>query len=542
MHATRIISPISEADLVVADRGPIGGGSGLFVATSQPRRPDTITLIDGKTFLATTVAGDVTPACAADVGLFHQDTRFLSFLELRVNGRRAVVLSANNQRNYLAQIELTVSDHELVENFGLPENTVHVRREQLLAGYFYDRITVENFNLRTVDLKVELEYDADFFDVFQVRGSAREKMGTYFEPIATGSSLNFIYRGLDAVLRHTMISFDPSPSRIDGRVARWDIRLGSLERFVILSRTHLGTESITTTIAVDDDLARSLSTRHRHFEEWRSCASRFDTSHETFNTAIEQAAADFHALQVPYYREGSAAQLRSIAAGIPWFATVFGRDSLIASYQSLCLDASLAKDTLRYLAAHQGTKMDDWRDEEPGKILHELREGEMSRCGEAPHSPYYGTVDATALFLIALTETIRWTADEELLRELWPAAERALEWIDRFADLDHDGFIEYQHRSSRGLRNQGWKDSSDFNLHRDGSTAETPIALSEVQGYVYDAKKRMARLYRFAVRRRGLHGSSRTRRRSPRGSSRLFGSRASSSMRWRSTAKKSRSR
>ena len=205
---------------------------------------------------------------------------------------------------------------------------------------------------------------------------------------------------------------------------------------------------------------------------------------------MNTAASDFHALQIPDEHG------RVIAAGIPWFATMFGRDSIIAAYQSLSLNPSLAKETLRTLAKLQGTEYNDWKDEEPGKILHEFRQGEMTRSGEMPFGPYFGTIDATPLFLILLSETYNWTSDEGLVRELLPAAYKALDWIDKYGDLDGDGLVEYLRRSKRGLANQGWKDSWDANVFRDGNTAQPPIALVEVQGYVYDAKYRMASLLR----------------------------------------------
>jgi glycogen debranching enzyme len=205
---------------------------------------------------------------------------------------------------------------------------------------------------------------------------------------------------------------------------------------------------------------------------------------------LRTSVADFHALQIPNGRE------HIIAAGIPWFATIFGRDSLIASYQSLILNPRLATDTLRVLARYQGREDNDWRDEQPGKILHESRGGEMTNTMESPFGAYYGSADATPLFLVLCSEYFNWTGDNALLHELKPAIYKALDWIDRYGDLDGDGFIEYLRRSPRGLINQGWKDSWDANMHADGTVAEPPIALIEVQGYVYDAKYRLSRLLR----------------------------------------------
>ena len=243
------------------------------------------------------------------------------------------------------------------------------------------------------------------------------------------------------------------------------------------------------TTATHRDFNSVVAKNRESLTDWREQTTTVESSNSVFTATMNTAASDFHALQIPD------AHGRVIAAGIPWFATMFGRDSIIAAYQSLSLNSVLAKETLRTLAKLQGTEHNDWKDEEPGKILHEYRQGEMTRSGEMPFGPYYGSIDATALFLIAF-RTYNWTADEELVRELLPAAYKALDWIDHYGDLDGDGLVEYLRRSKRGLVNQGWKDSWDANVFSDGRTAHPPIALVEVQGYIYDAKYRMASLLR----------------------------------------------
>ncbi len=214
------------------------------------------------------------------------------------------------------------------------------------------------------------------------------------------------------------------------------------------------------------EMDHHLRQRRANFARWEASSTNFQTDNDVFDNLLKTAIGDFHALQIP---DGDQ---HIIAAGIPWFATIFGRDSIIAAYQSLSLNPQLAVDTLRVLARYQGKEYNDWRDEEPGKILHEYRHGEMTRDGEMPFGPYYGSVDATPLFLILLSETFNWTADEQLVEELLPNAYAALEWIDKYGDLDDDGFVEYLRRSPKGLVNQGWKDSWDANMHRDGSIAE----------------------------------------------------------------------
>ncbi len=456
----------------------------------EPRKVNNLTLIDGKTFLSTTVAGDIMPTGAPDVGFFHDDTRFLSHMELRLGGHRAVVLSSSTEKTFASQIELTTGNITLRDSFDLPENTIHLRREQVLASdVFFDRLTFENFNLKTVEIVVEMSYNADFVDVFQVRGIARQTHGQYYKPIVEKESLRFYYRGLDRIMRQTIVHMSPAPLEIADNTARWELKLPPLKQFnIALSVTPLveGRKSR----AGNYDITTNLHYRRQAFAEWESHAAHFTSSNDVFNATLQTATADFHALRIPNGDE------HIIAAGIPWFATVFGRDSIIAAYQSLSLNPCLAKDTLRVLARHQGTEVNDWRDEQPGKILHENRDGEMTRNGEMPFGPYYGSVDSTPLFLILLSETYNWTADEAMARELLPAAYRALNWIDQYGDFDHDGFVEYIRRSPRGLVNQAWKDSWDANMHRDGTVAKPPIAPVEVQGYVYDAKYRMASLLR----------------------------------------------
>jgi glycogen debranching enzyme len=457
---------------------------------AEPRRVNNLTLIDGKTFLSTTLSGDVMPPGAPDVGFFHDDTRFLSRLELRVGGCRTVVLSSSTEQTFVSQIELTTGQTTLREAYEIPENTVHIRREQLLASdTFYDHLTFENFNFHDVELVIELAYEADFMDVFQVRGVAREHSGHYYKPVVHRESLIFHYCGLDRVARDAVVCFSPEPEVVEGTTARWRLNLPPFKRFQLQCTVVPHVEGKQCR-AGRPDFGQQARLRREAFAAWESRSTHFYSSNRIFDQMVGTSKGDFHALQIPEGNE------HVIAAGIPWFATMFGRDSILASYQSLLLSAQLATETLRVLARYQGKESDDWRDEEPGKILHEFREGEMTRANEVPFSPYYGSVDSTPLWLILLSETYNWTADEQLVRDMLPHAYHALDWMERYGDLDGDGFVEYRRRSPRGLSNQGWKDSWDAILHRDGEAAKPPVALCEVQGYVYEAKYRMASLLR----------------------------------------------
>jgi glycogen debranching enzyme len=460
---------------------------------NEPRKGTNLTLIDGKTFVSTVESGDITPPGAPDVGFFHDDTRFLSHLEVKLGGFHTVVLSANNERSFASTIELTTGSATLRDTIDLPENTVHVRREQLLSGnHFFDYLTLENFNLRPVEFTIEIIYAADFMDVFQVRGSARHRTGHYFQPVIEADRIRFVYRGLDHVTRMTLVQLSPPPHvTVDGPTVtcKYQLRLESMAR-VRIETSMLALLEREQLPRVASDFREILQHRRSAFGKWQEESTQFRTSNEEFTALLHTAIGDFHALQIPNGKEHIA------AAGIPWFATIFGRDSIISSYQSLLLNPRLAADTLRVLARYQGREENDWRDEQPGKILHESRGGEMTNTQEIPFGAYYGSVDSTPLFLVLCSELFNWIADKELLHELLPAIYKAISWLDKYGDLDGDGLVEYFRRSPRGLINQGWKDSWDANMHADGAVAEPPVALVEIQGYVYDAKYRMSRLLR----------------------------------------------
>jgi len=462
----------------------------LVSHTPVPREVENLTLIDGKTFLSTRLAGDIVPAGATDVGFFHDDTRFLSCLELRVGGRPTMVLSSNTEKTFASQIELTTEPIRIRDSFEIPENTIHIRRQQLLkAETMFDRFSLVSFNREDVEVRVELRVDADFVDVFQVRGTTREINGKYYRPVCTAEGLSLYYLGRDNILRQTRIRFSPLPAHVEDKSAAWDVKLPSL--------THSEIEVSITPIVGEEQNGRPkygfstcLGERRSRFSEWEHSSTCFSSSNGIFDAALATAMADYHALQIR--DQGK----KVLGAGIPWFATLFGRDSIIAAYQALALNPNLAIHTLQVLSYYQGKQRNGWQDEEPGKILHEFRHGEMTRCGELPFGPYYGSADSTPLFLVLLCETYRWTADRKVVKHLLPAAYAALDWIDSYGDLDGDGLVEWERRSSKGLMNQAWKDSWDAYMRPDRSIPPYPLASVEVQGYVYDAKFRMARLLR----------------------------------------------
>ena len=448
-----------------------------------------LAIIRGSTFFAATRSGDLMPPGAPQVGLFCDDTRFLSRLELRVNSQKPIVLSSTTLGSDTAKVELTVrGGSTAANNLDLPINSVYIHREQVLErDWLHDILDIHNYHDVEVALNVELFFAADFMDIFQVRGLLRGKSGHYFLPQVRESSIRFLYEGLDERRRTTELHFTPQPQLLGSQRVQWDLRLPpragnrivttmtmnvSARQHMEFHQTGAGRQS-----TVEEAHLASIA-QHRN---WADNCTRLRSDNRIFDVMLETAAEDFYALRMP---EGPGIV---VAAGVPWFAALFGRDSLLSSYQTLLLDPELARGTLRVLASYQGQVSNDERDEDPGKILHERRSGEMTATHEVAFGRSYGSVDATPLFLILAHEYFQWTGDYELLRELMEPLRSATKWILDYGDLDGDGLIEYCRRNPKGLFNQGWKDSGDANRHSDGRIAQPPVALVEVQGYAVRA-------------------------------------------------------
>lgn len=465
---------------------------------------ESLALIRGRTFFVSDLSGNLMPPGAPHVGLFREDTRYLSQIELLVNGHPPIVLSATTEGAYANRVELTVKGSVPGDGLDIPVNTVFVHREQILESEgLHDILQIQNFHSEKAHLVVEITYGCDFMDIFQVRGIIRGKSGHYFEPVITSSQMTFVYEGLDDRIRTAALSFDPTPARISGHTARWELDLEPRGHAQIASTIvtqalpkHLLPSSFTTPLPAPPWLSEGEGVEkheeklHCALASWERECTRFHSNNDIFNALLSTSMRDFYALQIP---EGPN---KAIAAGVPWFAALFGRDSLISSLQTLVLNPSLACGTLRSLAARQGQEVCAANDEQPGKILHELRFGEMTATGEVAFGKNYGSVDATPLFIILLSEYFKWTGDRELLEEMRPALAAALRWLIEYGDIDGDGLIEYQRMSDKGLLNQGWKDSGDAMAHADGTLAQAPIALVEEQGYAADAFRRAAALMR----------------------------------------------
>jgi glycogen debranching enzyme len=451
----------------------------------------TLAVKEGETFLYSDLEGNLDHSGDFGLGLYSRDTRFLSMFRMAVSGRDPVLLSSSSERGYMSHVDLTNPDLYDGDAISVPQQTLNIRRIRAINGKLFERVRVKNYNAFAVSVDLEFLFGADFADIFEVRGMTRDRPTPPDAPRATETGIEFSDTGRDGVRRVARIGFGSAPDsvRIEGDLATaaFRLHLGPYQTKLV----GLTVEPIIDEAApADVDFDVAVHELRRSYEEWERESTQIFTDNEVFNQLLDRSLRDLRALFTR--TEGGSI----LAAGIPWYVTVFGRDALIASHQLLMVNRRPAREALELLAAHQGTTVDDWRDEQPGKILHEVRQGELARAGIVPHAAYYGSVDSTPWFLILYAQHLRWTGDVDFARKLLPAAEAALRWIDEYGDLDGDGFVEYQTRSARGIRNQGWKDSHDAIVHADGRLAEPPIALAEVQGYVYMAKTRMADVYR----------------------------------------------
>ena len=466
-------------------------GYSSIVCDAQTPAEHPLVLKHDRYFLITDCHGDISPPGHCSLGLFEEDTRILSHYALRFRGGRPSLLAVQSPTSYLGQIDLTVTDAEFEGMRWDPKNCIHIRRELLVADRLIERLTITNYLPKPIDYWVELAIACDFADIFEIRGWKREKRGSFFKAQKDRKRLVLSYQGLDGATVYSNVHFRQAPSEIAPNGARWTFKLPPRSPYKLEWEVLGGKDVSTGSILSGFGLDERKKTLDESAMRWEAQCTRWMTTPTELRNHLERSIDDLHAL----YVEGSAG--RMITAGIPWYSTPFGRDSILTSIETLSLNPAIAVDTLRCLARHQGEIENPFTEEQPGKIMHEIRRGEMARNREIPHVPYYGTIDATPLWLVLLHETWRWTGDDELVRELLPNAEMAVEWIMKYGDVDGDGFVEYVGSpTSKGLANQGWKDSGDGVPFPDGMMPEPPIALVEVQGYVYDALLRMASLFR----------------------------------------------
>jgi glycogen debranching enzyme len=476
----REIEQVSESPFYIPMTGP----------AARPRRA----LKHDDTFVVLDSHGDIGASAGGPDGLFNADTRFLARLELVLDEVQPLLLGSNlRDDNSSLTVDLTNPDVYSQGRIVLQKDMLHIVRTFFLwRGTAYQRIGVQNHGDRAASFDLTLLFDNDFADLFEVRGERRPRRGVGTSRLTGPSDVALEYNGLDGKTRSTALHFDPRPTRLTVNSATYHCDLGPQQA-----------TSLFVAVSCNKPIPyqpapffRGLLAHRREMRRSTAGATSIETSNNIFNEVLCQAMADLNMLMT------ETPQGRYPYAGIPWYSTTFGRDGLITALQMLWIDPRVARGVLRRLAFYQAKTADPLADAEPGKILHEMRGGEMAALREVPFAQYYGSVDSTPLFVLLAGLYVERTDDDETLRELWPAIEAALRWIDGAGDPDQDGFVEYQRASEQGLANQGWKDSYDAIFHADGRLAEGYIALAEVQGYVFAAKQLAAR----CAQRLGLAG------------------------------------
>ncbi|HVJ42916.1 MAG TPA: amylo-alpha-1,6-glucosidase [Dongiaceae bacterium] len=462
----------------------------IIPATTSLQETRPRTLKHGNTFAIFDHSGDALAVLGSPEGIYHCDTRYLSHFHLTIGGERPILLSSTlGDDNAVLTCDLTNPDlFDQPRRSTLQHDLIHLRRSRFLwNATCFERLAVRNFDLRSRRIRLEITFAADFADLFEVRGTRRERRGVHHAAELSSDSVTLSYTGLDKRRRETCLRFDPAPTHLVGEQAVFDLELAPHEsRFLFIQVTC----NAVSTPAGRRSFFGALRDARRALRASSSRSAMVATSNEIFNEAVRRSKSDLYTL-ITDTPEGPYPY-----AGIPWFSAVFGRDAIITALQTLWLDPTIARGVLGHLAANQATDSDPLSDAEPGKILHEVRLGEMAELREVPFRRYYGSIDATPLFVMLAGAYLDRTGDIDTIRRLWPNIGAALLWIDNHGDRDGDGFVEYGRRTAEGLANQGWKDSHDSIFHADGTLARGPIALAEVQAYVYGAWRAAADIAR----------------------------------------------
>jgi glycogen debranching enzyme len=468
---SRTVEPVREAPFYIPMTGP----------AARPRR----SLKHDDTFIVLDSHGDIGASAGGPDGLFNADTRYLARLELVLDEVQPLLLGSNlRDDNSALTVDLTNPDVYRDGRIALQKDMLHIVRTIFLwRGTAYQRIGLQNHGDRTASFDLTLLFDNDFADLFEVRGERRPRRGVGSGRLLGPADVLFEYKGLDGQSRGTALHFDPRPTRLSVNAATYHFDLAPQQ----VSSLFVAVSCNKPASFRPARFFRGLLAHRREMRRSTAGATSIETSNNIFNEVLCQSMADLNILMT------DTPQGRYPYAGIPWYSTTFGRDGIITALQMLWIDPRVARGVLRRLAFFQARSVDPLADAEPGKILHEMRGGEMAALREVPFAQYYGSVDATPLFVLLAGLYVERTGDEETLAELWPSIEAALRWIDGAGDPDQDGFVEYRRASENGLANQGWKDSYDAIFHADGRLAEGYIALAEVQGYVFAGKQLAAR-------------------------------------------------
>ena len=476
----------------MADQELIDLQNQFYISTNSPYADRTIKVLNySDTFGVFDRWGDIKQIGEPVKGIYHLGTRFISESEFRINGERPLLLSSEvKEENDVLSVDLTNEALPgLTDNKTISKGSLHVLRNKFLRqGACYEKIIFKNYGITPFELDTSLTFRADFLDIFEIRGMIRKKRGEIFEiKHFDDNRLHFCYRGLDNIERITTIRYSEKPTAWnEANTAIYHVALNpgqeaSLEFSMLFT--------INETPAKFYNYQESRKKQELELRNLRKQFAHIYTSNEQLNHWIKRSQSDLISLLAETDKERYYPY-----AGVPWYNTPFGRDGIITAYQTLWVNPTIAKEVLLFLASNQATDVNSAIDSEPGKILHEMRGGEMVETQEVPFKKYYGSIDSTPLFLMLAGAYYRRTADVELIRHIWKNILAALDWINKYGDIDGDGFLEYQLRSENGLINQGWKDSFDSISDELGELAILPVALCEVQGYVYDAKVQCAML------------------------------------------------
>ena len=468
--SSEITETVSEVPFYIPMTGP----------AARPRR----VLKHDDTFMVLDSHGDIGASAGGPDGLFDHDTRYLARLELVLDSVQPLLLGSNlRDDNSALTVDLTNPDIYRDGRLVLPKDMLHIVRTVFLwRGTAFQRIGLQNHGASKASFDLTLLFDSDFADLFEVRGEKRPRRGLASSRLGSPADVLLEYNGLDEHLRAIALHFDPRPSRLAVNAASYHLELAPGEGKSLFVAASCGPPLS----SARPRFFQALLTHRREMRQTGGGATSIETSNNIFNEVLCQSMADLNMLMT------ETPQGKYPYAGIPWYSTTFGRDGIITALQMLWIDPRVARGVLRRLAHFQAKAVDALADAAPGKILHELRGGEMAALREVPFACYYGSVDATPLFVVLAGLYLQRTGDDATLAELWPAIEAALAWIDGPGDPDRDGFVEYQRASELGLANQGWKDSYDAIFHADGRLADGYIALAEVQGYVFMAKQMAA--------------------------------------------------
>jgi glycogen debranching enzyme len=458
-----------------------------YIVATASTSDEVRVLKQGDSFGVFDRSGDIQPTGLGEQGIYHEGTRFLSLLAFRLGNLRPFLLSSTIKKdNLLFTVNLTNPDVYVDGDVVLRRGDLHIFRTKFIwQATCFETLELINYSLFPVELFFTLQFDTDFADIFEVRGIKRNARGERLPDEVAGDHVTLAYEGLDGVLRQSEIEFLPAPEKLSASQAHFHRILspGKQEHFEIIYAFKIDHRHPSRRL-----LSTALSEAAQAMGFCKADECRVQTSNHVFNLWLERSAADLHMMFTdtghglyPY-------------AGVPWFSTPFGRDGIITALAFLWINPRVAKGVLGYLAAHQATQVIAEKDATPGKILHEARQGEMAALEEIPFGLYYGSTDATPLFVMLAGAYYERTGDLQFIKSIWPQISAALEWIDHYGDVDGDGFVESVRQSSRGLIQQGWKDSFDSISHEDGTLPRAPIALCEIQAYVYAAKQAGARL------------------------------------------------